>query len=96
LRHAADQAERLANERKQLRRALRQAERERDALRAKLAAAGPATRPAASVTDRFQRAKRAFALRFHPDRVAGGAAERHIRAAIFQEFWAELRRIERG
>lgn len=46
--------------------------------------------------DRFLRAKRAFALRFHPDRVWASAAERAIRRAIFQEFWAELRRIERG
>ena len=46
--------------------------------------------------DRFLRAKRAFALRFHPDRWPRPSPERALRRAIFQEFWAELRRIERG
>jgi hypothetical protein len=46
--------------------------------------------------DRFLRAKRAFALRFHPDRWPRPGLERTLRRAIFQEFWAELRRIERG
>ncbi len=41
-------------------------------------------------------AKRAFALRFHPDRLAAGGLERALRIAMFREYWAELRRIERG
>jgi hypothetical protein len=47
--------------------------------------------------DRFRRAKRAFALLFHPDRCrAAGREEARIRRAVFQEFWAVLQRIERG
>ncbi len=65
--------------------ALRLAERELARLRA--GRPGP--------DDRFLRAKRAFALRFHPDRVWASGTERALRRAIFQEFWAELRRIER-
>lgn len=66
--------------------ALRLAERELARLRA--GRPGP--------DDRFLRAKRAFALRFHPDRAGIPRGERAIRRAIFQEFWAELRRIERS
>ncbi|NOG69589.1 hypothetical protein [Roseicella sp. DB1501] len=45
---------------------------------------------------RFLRAKRAFALQFHPDRLRCAEPERGIRGAIFRQFWQELRRIERG
>ena len=44
---------------------------------------------------RFQRAKREFARRFHPDRVAPRASDRGVRIALFREFWAVLRGIER-
>lgn len=44
--------------------------------------------------DRFARAKRAFALRFHPDQC--GSSPPLSRRAVFQEFWPELLRIERG
>ncbi|WP_237215538.1 hypothetical protein, partial [Falsiroseomonas oryziterrae] len=46
--------------------------------------------------DRFQRAKRAFALRFHPDRVPRDAPDRALRLAVFRDYWDALRRIERG
>jgi hypothetical protein len=65
---------------------LRQAERARDA-----AVAG------ARWEGRFRDAKRAFALRFHPDRLRGTPRpERALRIAIFREHWSELQRIERG
>lgn len=63
---------------------LRVAERERDTLRATEGTEG-----------RFQRAKRAFALHFHPDRLRGHP-EARVRRRIFQEFWPELQRIERS
>jgi hypothetical protein len=46
--------------------------------------------------DRFRRAKLAFAVHFHPDRLRCGEPERGIRIRIFQQFWQVLRRIERG
>jgi hypothetical protein len=46
--------------------------------------------------DRFEQTKRAFALRFHPDHAGTSEPERSLRIAMFKEFWAELRRIERG
>lgn len=46
--------------------------------------------------DRFARAKREFAMRFHPDRLRSPALERSLRGAIFREYWGVLRRIERG
>ncbi|NKE47446.1 hypothetical protein HB662_21895 [Roseomonas frigidaquae] len=44
---------------------------------------------------RFQRAKREFARRFHPDRLPPRSPDRRIRVAMFQEYWAVLRGIER-
>lgn len=75
----------LAAELSRTRRLLRQAERERDALR---------IRPQAG-EGRFERAKRAFALHFHPDRLRAHP-EAQVRRRIFQEFWPVLRRIERS
>jgi hypothetical protein len=65
---------------------LRLAQRERDLLRAR----------EGGIDDRFPRAKRAFALRFHPDRVAGRGLEGTLRRALFQEYWTVLQRIERS
>lgn len=65
---------------------LRLAQRERDMLRAR----------EGGIDDRFPRAKRAFALRFHPDRVLVRGLEGTLRRALFQEYWAVLQRIERG
>lgn len=50
----------------------------------------------AAADDRFRLAKREFARRFHPDKLPRGAPDRAIRGAIFREFWAVLKRIERG
>lgn len=97
--HAADdRAADLVAEVVRLKLALRVAEKERDAARAALVEAPrralwPIRAPQ---DDRFQQAKRSFALRFHPDRPGILAAERSVRAAMFREFWGELRRIERG
>lgn len=87
LRRADARAGAQAEEIRRLRLALRQARQERDALRA---------RTAPGARDRFTEAKRAFALRFHPDRLVGTGLERALRGAMFREYWAELRRIERG
>ncbi|MBV1797994.1 hypothetical protein [Siccirubricoccus sp. G192] len=76
--------------------ALLTAELERTRLALRLAEADRRRGNEAMANDRFRRAKRAFALRFHPDRFAASGPERALRRAIFQEFWAELRRIERG
>ena len=46
--------------------------------------------------DRFRRAKQAFAVRFHPDRLRCVEPELGIRIGIFSQFWQVLRRIERG
>ena len=46
--------------------------------------------------DRFRRAKQAFAVHFHPDRLRCAEPERGIRIGIFGQFWQVLRRIERG
>ncbi|MFZ4409124.1 MAG: hypothetical protein ACOYOH_17415 [Paracraurococcus sp.] len=46
--------------------------------------------------DRFRRAKQAFAVHFHPDRLRCLEPERGIRIGIFSQFWQVLRRIERG
>jgi hypothetical protein len=46
--------------------------------------------------DRFRRAKQAFAVQFHPDRLRCPEPERSIRIGIFAQFWQVLRRIERG
>ncbi|RVT96119.1 hypothetical protein EOD42_13440 [Rhodovarius crocodyli] len=40
--------------------------------------------------------RRAFARRYHPDRVAGSVVERRVKAEIFSEFWAEIERVERA
>jgi len=90
-RSQADRIAALAAELERTRRALRLAERERDALRARRAL----DRPSAA-EDRFRRAKRAFALHFHPDRIRCDGLEARLRRRLFQEFWAELRRIERS
>lgn len=59
--------------------------------------AAVAAEGAGTADARFQAAKRAFALRFHPDRSVGASPqERALRAALFREYWAVLRRIERG
>jgi hypothetical protein len=50
----------------------------------------------AAADDRFRLAKREFARRFHPDKLPRGAPDRAIRGGIFREFWAVLKRIERG
>ncbi len=46
--------------------------------------------------ERFRRAKQAFAVHFHPDRLRCGEPERGIRIGIFSQFWQVLRRIERS
>ena len=46
--------------------------------------------------DRFRRAKQAFAVHFHPDRLRCTEPERGIRIGIFSQFWQVLRRIEQG
>ena len=46
--------------------------------------------------DLFQQAKREFARRFHPDRLPHGTRDRSLRIALFRDYWAVLRRIERG
>jgi hypothetical protein len=46
--------------------------------------------------DRFRRAKQAFAVLFHPDRLRCAEPERSLRIGIFSQFWQVLRRIERG
>lgn len=86
---------------RRLRAELRLARAERDAALARLAEARPAglflrARRGAAPDDRFLRAKRAFALRFHPDRMPREAPDRGLRAALFREHWQELQRIERG
>ncbi len=89
-------AEAIAEVRR-LRLELRRVRAERDVALARLA---EAPRPRAwfegTEDDRFQRAKRAFARRFHPDHAPGDAGERRLRARLFREFWQELRQIERG
>ncbi len=81
---------------------LRIARAERDAALARVAqAARPASawpwqRVKVAADDRFQQAKREFARRFHPDRVPRQSPERAVRAAVFQDFWQALRRIEAG
>ncbi len=86
---ARAQAERIAElteALEQTRLRLRQAERARDA-----------SLGARRWEERFQHAKRAFALRFHPDRLrAASRLERSLRISIFREYWSELQRIERG
>lgn len=84
---------------RRLRAELRLVRAERDEALARLAqAAAPSRRwrhrPVPD--DRFLQAKRAFALRFHPDRVPRSAPDRALRLAVFREYWDALRRIERG
>ena len=43
---------------------------------------------------RFARAKAAFHERFHPDNLDPDAADTALRREIYEEFWAELERIE--
>lgn len=91
LSRAMAQAERarvasLTSDLARIRAELRMAIRERDLLRARQ---GPQD-------DRFPRAKRAFALRFHPDRVSARGLEGSLRRSLFQEYWSVLQRIERG
>jgi len=63
--------------------------------RALLLAEAARTRPGPP-EDRFRRAKQAFAVQFHPDRLRCPEPERGIRIGIFAQFWQVLRRIERG
>ena len=81
-RHQADRIAALTNELERTRRALSLVE----AARAK---PGPPE-------DRFRRAKQAFAVHFHPDRLRCAQPELGIRIGIFSQFWQVLRRIERG
>lgn len=88
---------------RRLRAELRLARAERDEALARLAAQ-PAVamrrwtwwRSAPPDDERFLRAKRAFALRFHPDRLPRDAPDRPLRVAVFREHWQELQRIGRG
>jgi hypothetical protein len=77
----------LSRELERTRQLLRVLEHERR-LRAEAAARRPAE-------ERFLRAKRAFALHFHPDRLRAHP-DAPVRRRIFQEFWDVLRRIERS
>ncbi len=43
---------------------------------------------------RFARAKAAFHERFHPDGLDPDAPDAAVRKEIYEEFWAELERIE--
>ena len=43
---------------------------------------------------RFARAKAAFRERFHPDGLDPDAPDAAVRREIYEEFWAELERIE--
>ena len=43
---------------------------------------------------RFDRAKRAFAVAFHPDSFSGNEAEREIRSKIFSAFWSQLEELD--
>lgn len=93
-------AEALAAEVRLLRAELRLARAERDTARAELAGLGTVGRwpwrRRLPPDDRFLRAKREFALRFHPDRLPRGAADRKLRVAMFLDYWQALQRIERG
>jgi hypothetical protein len=86
----------LAAEVTRLRLQLRATTQERDAALEALAEEGRAARRGRAADRRFHDAKRAFALMFHPDRPGVPLRERGVRQAMFKEFWAELRRIERG
>ena len=44
--------------------------------------------------DRFSRAKAALRERFHPDTLDPDAPDTALRRKIYEEFWAELERIE--
>ncbi len=88
------QREQLREELEQARAVMAAQQRELDALRS--SGAGGAPPDMAEDRGRFQRAKRAFAERFHPDRATGGTMDRLIREQVFKEFWAELEKIERG
>ncbi len=46
------------------------------------------------VDDRFARAKVALRERFHPDTLDPDAPDTALRRQIYEEFWAELERIE--
>lgn len=86
-RAAGNRAAAAAAEVRRLRAELRLLRAERDEALARLASLPD---------DRFLRAKRAFAMRFHPDRLARDAPDRRLRAILFREHWQELQRIERG
>jgi hypothetical protein len=85
LRAEGRRAAALAAEVRRLRREVAALTRERDAARRELGQG-----------DRFARAKRAFALMFHPDLLPPREPERTLRLRLFQEFWSVLTRIERG
>ncbi|WP_156909988.1 cell division protein ZapB [Rubritepida flocculans] len=88
------QREQLREELEQARAVIAAQQRELDSLRS--SGAGGAPPDMAEDRGKFQRAKRAFAERFHPDRATGGTMDRLIREQVFKEFWAELEKIERG
>ncbi len=80
---------------RRLRRELRLVAAERDAARARLEEARRRSGARPLPDDRFRQAKRAFARLFHPDQARGDTRERHLRTRMFNEYWQELRRIER-
>jgi hypothetical protein len=86
----------LAGEVERLRLQLRAVTQERDAVLIALAEEGRASRRGRAADRRFDDAKRAFAMMFHPDRQSMPPGERQIRQDVFKAFWAELRRIEKG
>jgi hypothetical protein len=51
---------------------------------------------ATGVDNRFEQVKRAFARKYHPDRVRVDGFDKTIRTEIFKEFWHEIERIEKG
>jgi hypothetical protein len=106
LRALERRARRAEGERDEAREALDAAEKrlrdksaECDELQARLrrrtsGAAAPPARDGAADGDKFRAAKRAFAKKFHPDRISAGGVERTVREEVFKEYWAELRQIE--
>jgi hypothetical protein len=86
----------LAGEVERLRLQLRAVTQERDEALVALAEEGRASRRGRAADRRFDDAKRAFAMMFHPDRPGVPPHEKSLRQSMFKEFWVELRRIEKG
>ena len=61
---------------------------------AKIKQAAPAAAPAAATDTKFERAKAAFADLFDPDHLDPDAPDAALRREIYEEFTAELDRIE--